>query len=244
MADGVEPQEDPFGEFPVVGGGSAVEEKTGAFDEFEEVEPRSSTANKVGTIGQGATGSFAETAPIFAGMAMGAQIGTLGGPLAPVTVPLGAAVGAGAGFLAGRQARKELSETNIPGTDKKFTFENTDKLPPELRPFGVGGEVIGGSIPFATVPLALSSVGLRLPKTVVGNWINKVIDTAGRSPGTFAAAEAAGIGGAAGGGALAENLAPGEAGPRLAGEAIGGFFNPTRIITSTANSGVSLIKRT
>lgn len=196
----------------------------------------SSPSEKIAAVGQGATGAFLETAPILGGMAMGASIGTTGGPFAPVTVPLGAAIGGYAGYKAGQEARNQAEEMNIPFTDAPVT-RSVEDMPDDVRPFGFAGEVIGGSAPFAAVPLAAAKTGSRLPPSMVGNFINRILNMAERAPGTFALAEAAGAGGSAVASGVAESYAPGRPGVRVSAEIAGGFFNPSRLIVG-ASRGV------
>lgn len=57
------------------------------------------------TIGQSTATLAAGTAPIAAGAYMGGEIGALGGPLAPATIPVGAVIGGGIGALAAPAAQ-------------------------------------------------------------------------------------------------------------------------------------------
>ncbi len=185
------------------------------------LDPTASEA--VSAFGRVGTGTVIKTGAIGAGMIMGAQIGALGGPAAPFTVPLGAAVGAGAGFLFGERASEMLEGPGITADIKD--------LPENVRPFGVAGEVIGGSIPFAAGPLIAARAGARLPASKVGSFINKIIDQAAKTPGTFASIEGGAAAGAAVAGATAEAFRPGEIGTRVGAEIAGGFLNPVRLLT-------------
>jgi len=224
-----------FDEFPLAGAAPPKPETTG-FEEFPVAAP--SLSEKVGAVGQGATGAFVETAPVLGGMAAGAALGGLGGPAAPVTVPLGAAGGAIAGYFAGKKGREMLSDVPLPISGAPMTFKDVESLPPELRPYGVAGEVLGASVPIAAAPMAAASVGARLPASKVGNYINRIIDMAGRNPGTFAASEAAGATGAAVAGGVAEAYLPGNEAARAGAEIAGGFFNPTRLVVGATRRAV------
>ena len=60
-----------------------------------------------------------------------------------------------------------------------------------------------------------------------------MLDTIRSSPTAFMTAEVASAGGAAVGGAIAEEVAPGEGGVRLGAEVVGGLFNPSRLLATS-----------
>ena len=103
------------------------------------------------------------------------------------------------------------------------------------------GQVVGASIPFAAAPLAAaranvfrapiigSGRGFGIP-TGTGNVLNPVVEGARSAPRAFTAIEAAGIGGAAQGAALAEAFAPGNVPVRVGAEIAGGFINPAGLL--------------
>ena len=233
-----ESKEDPFTGFPVVE--EAEKERDAAFDAFPPDDP--SIADKVVAFGQGATGTAIETGSTVGGMLMGAGIGSLGGPFAPFTVPAGAAIGAGAGFIFGKEARKQASRIPLPSGTRTLTTPTVEDQRPDLRGFGFAGEVFGGGLPFAAAPLAAVRAGSRLPPSKVGNFINRIIDMAGRNPATFAAAETGGLAGSATAAAVSETFAPGETGKRIAAEVAGGFFNPSRLILGATKGTTDVVK--
>jgi hypothetical protein len=133
--------------------------------------------------------------------------------------------------------RSGLAETGM-------GFENISDLPQDQRPFAVGGEVIAQSIPFAAAPLAAANAGARLPaNTLVGRWVNKVIDWAAASPGAFIAGEASMAASSAAAGGTAEAFVPGQAGPRAAAEIAGGFLNPSRYVIGGGKMAVDGVKK-
>ncbi len=207
-----------FDDFPIVTESAlpTTEAPEASFEEFPLIE--STVSEKIGAFGRQATGGLLETGGALAGMTMGAAIGGAGGPFAPVTVPLGAGVGFVAGMVSGRGAKSLLGIPDI------------EELPPDQRPFGVAGEVVGSGTPFMAAPVAAARVGARLPPSRVGNFINRIIDTAARAPGTFTAAEASALGSAAVAGGVSEAFLPGQRLPRLGAEVAGGLFNPSRLI--------------
>lgn len=227
-------QEASFDAFPVVSPG----ENAGK-DEFEAFPVvGTSVGEKMGALGASANRAFIENAPIIGGMAAGASIGALGGPAAPLTVPLGAAVGAASGYFFGREAAQGASQA-APG----MVAPPVEEMSPELRPYGYAGAVIGGSVPIAAVPLAAAQAGVRLPSTMVGRFLNKIVDFAAESPTTFAAGEGAMMAGSATGAALAEGYSPGSTGMRVAAEIGGGFFNPQRVFIAVGNYGAQGVRR-
>lgn len=225
-------EEESFDTFPIISAErlpTAAAESDDSFDEFPMTEP--SAEEKVGAFGRQATGAAVQGAAILTGMGAGAAIGTLGGPAAPVTVPLGAAVGAGAGYLFGEGAKDILGVPKI------------ESLPEEVRPYAVAGETVGASLPFAGAPLVAARAGSRLPPSMVGNFINRIVDMAARSPGAFALSEAGGISGAAVAGGTAEAYFPGQPGARVAAEIAGGFFNPTRLVVGVSKGSLDITKK-
>lgn len=230
-----EPNKDEFAQFETVAPG-----KDDEFDQFESVQP--TAGQKANAFGQGATGAFLETAPIVGGMIAGSSIGAAGGPLAPVTVPLGAAAGAAAGYFAGKELRRGASQVTTP-SGNPLAFEDMDELEPGQRPFGAAGEVVGGSMPFSSLPNIAARAGFRLPESRVGGFLNRIIDFATKNPGTAATAETVSNLGAGAGAAIAEAYSPGSQGARLAGELSGGFLNPQRIIIAGSNYGVQGVRR-
>ena len=184
-------------------------------------------SEKIGTVGQGATVGLVKNVPVLAGAVAGAGIGALGGPAAPITVPLGMIVGGVAGHYFGEGARDLLADTRYP-SGQRVAPQEAD-VPPEMRPYFVGGEALGGSLPYAGLPLTAAQTGFRFAGSRVGSFVNRIIDWAAESPKTFLASEVAGGVGAGAGGFTSEYYFPGQVGPRAAGEVLGGFFNPTRI---------------
>lgn len=135
---------DPIGSVDPVTG----QLKTGDVSDFAEPigADGSSGIQKASAFGRSALGSTLEVGGIAGGMMLGAQVGALGGPAAPVTVPLGAGVGAIAGYFAGKGARKALSKVKTPLSNEALTTERVEDLPPDQRPFGFAGEVVGSTL--------------------------------------------------------------------------------------------------
>lgn len=148
--------------------------------------------------------------------AMGATVGgVLGAPLGPVGIATGAALGGTGGMLAGQIMRRQ-------------TVGDLQDVPENVRPYAVGGEIMGGGLPFAAAPIALGRIGARLPDSGVGTFINNVLETAAAKPLSFIGNEMAMLGSAAIAGGTSEAYAPGKALPRLGAEIVGGMLNPAR----------------
>lgn len=234
-----ETQSDEFSGFATEPPERAAQPAPGEFDEFEVAGPElnpSGSFLKGATVGQAIVGGITETAPILGGMAAGAGIGTLGGPFAPVTVPLGAAIGGFAGWMAGKGLRKAGSKITNPLSGLPLTFENVEDLPSDLRPFGVAGEFIGAGATITGATMALANVGARLAPSLAGNLFNRILDTAAARPATFAAVELSSVLSAGTAGGIAEELAPGEVGTRLGAELAAGIFNPPRLAVATGRA--------
>lgn len=115
-----------------------------------------------------------------------------------------------------------------------LAYPSIEQVPQELRPIARAGEVIGGSVPIAAAPFAVTRAISQLPKIV-----QPIVQAARQSPLKFAAVEAGSTLGSAQGAAAAELLAPGQPIPALAGEVAGGFVNP---VGALAKGGTALGK--
>ena len=217
---------------PLVPSSDAVAgEPTWRGQAIRESERAPTVSERVGAFGSQAGGAAISGGAIASGMVAGAGIGTLGGPAAPVTVPLGAVLGAGAGYLFGEGAKANLGIPKV------------EALPSGLRPYGYAGEFLGGGLAPAAAPLVAARLGARLPPSMVGKFLNRIVDMAAKAPGTFAVSEAGGliVGGVAGG--VAEEYAPGNAAVRIPAEIAGGFLSPSRWIPYLAKGTLDFGKQ-
>lgn len=123
----------------------------------------------------------------------------------------------------------------VPGMSN-VTYDKMEDLNPSDRKWAVGGEVLGGSMIPAAVPLALARTGASAPA-----FLRPAVEMARQAPGRFAATEAGMALGAAQGGTIAELVAPGSDTARFVGETVGGFVNPTQVVRGAANAGGSAI---
>jgi len=223
----------------LIGSGIQVDELSGPWDNDPSV--LGTPGEKVTAFGQGFTGGLARGGLFAAGVGAGAGLGSLGGPAAPITIPLGAAIGGAVAMGAGEEAVDFLSNIPSPGTLLGFgdatMIRRPEDMQQSLRPFFYGGEVTGGSLPFAAAPLTAARLG-GTTELKVGSFFNRIVDFAGRHPKSFALTEASGISGAALGEGIAEETAPGEPLKRLGAGILGGLFNPARVILTTANKSM------
>lgn len=153
--------------------------------------------------------------------------GIIGGVLAApgvVTTPLGVGLGAAIGESLGRVY------------DAYVDVPTVDELPPELRPWGVAGEVLGGSIVPGAAPLATAgTTGLR--------WIDRILTTARSSPKAYTVAEGAAAAGAAVGTGLASELSGGRPSAELAGGLVGGVASPASHTLTLSRLATDSIER-
>ena len=180
------------------------------------------------SFARGALEGTVEMGPVVAGAVMGGKLGAaagaLTGPAAPVAVPGLAVVGAVGGGIAGMFAAEPIVEgVNSLGL-------GTRDAPEMDKPFTEAGRTFGQSIPVAALPLGAVARGAQ------GGIFEPILNAARTSPGTFAAIEAVGAGGAAAGRGVAEAIAPGDEFAGTSAEIFGG-------ITASVASPVALIAR-
>lgn len=195
------------------------------FDSLPDAEP--TTGEKVGAAARGAAGGGMETGGFLAGAAIGA---TAGSTLGPVGTFAGGLAGGVGGFLAGREAREG-------------TVGTIEDMPEELRPFGVGGETFGAGVPVIGGTVALGWAGIRMGESVVGRFVNRILDSAAKNPIAFSRTETSALTYAAVAGGTAEAYRPGETLTRVGAEVAAGLLNPARLIHHGAQSAWHVGKR-
>jgi hypothetical protein len=197
--------------------------------------PRATGREAVSATLEGAAGGAVEFGGAIPGMMLGAKAGTAAapflGPAAPLGPPVGAALGLGYSLWAGKTAREGLG------------LRQPTEMPPELRPFGYGGESFGGAVTSAVYPYAAAATGFRFAENAVGSFLNQIINTAKTQPLRFGAAEVTTAASAATGAGLAEVVAPGQADVRIGAELAGGILNPTKLTMDAVSYGVNTLKR-
>lgn len=147
------------------------------------------------------------------------------------------------------------------GSGTRATYDDISQLPPEERIGAVAGEVIGMAAPLAAAPLAAAGTWARSGVAQAGNRLGAegaavaaraasvptrmgpaaltqpIVSQAALRPGTFAAAEAGAIAGAAQGAAAMEALFPGNETARMVGEMGGAIVNPASLVARVARGG-------
>lgn len=222
---------DDFSQFPEVQQSSA---SPGEFDDFPEVNPASGSvplapgSDQLGAALEAGGRSALETSGFMAGAALGVKAGMVGGPAGALVGGLAGGVG---GYLAGDLAASGLG------------LRAPEQMPEGERPGGYFGQSLGGSVTFGSAPFAMARTGLRFTESMVGRYLNQVIETAKTRPVLTALSEGSAAISAAGAAGAAEIVAPGEAGIRVGSEVAGGLLNPTRLAISAAGYAQNLSSR-
>jgi hypothetical protein len=194
---------------------------------------------------QGLVGGAIESGGMFAGAVIGGKAGAAAapflGPLAPAAPIVGAIGGGITGLLVGGEARELASEVEIEGIP--ITTPSVQDMSPELRPYGYGGEVFGGGLPFAGAPVVAAKMGFRAGETLGGGWINKIINTAGKAPKSFIAAETSALISASAASGVTEFYSPDSPMLRIGSEIVAGAINPTRHAVTAGKYAASLGRR-
>lgn len=184
--------------------------------------PVPTAGEQLGAAARTAVGGAVEGGGMVAGAITGAKIGTA--VLPGWGTAAGTIIGAGIGWYGGSEAREVLEERGIAASP--------EDLPEELRPAGYAGEVVGGAASFGGAPFVAAKAGIRGGTSLIGRWIDGIIQTSIKSPKTFAAVEASAATSSAIASGVAETVAPGETGIRITSEIAAGVLNPTRMIAS------------
>ena len=114
-------------------------------------------------------------------------------------------------------------------------IQTLESLPPQQRPLGIAGEVIGSSAIPAAAPFAVAKGG--------GGLFKPIVDLATKSPKAFLASEVASVSGAAGGGALAEFVDPGDPVTRVISEIAGGVISPAALVARGGRGTTDSVKK-
>jgi len=199
-------------------------ERIGRYKVVPYGETPVSPVEAISAVARRGTGAAIQTGTAIAGATMGAQLGFLGGPAAPVTVPLGATVGFFSGLMAG-DTLAQLAEEQT-----GLVTSSIEDEPEHLRPFAVFGEVTGGAVPFAAAPIVAASRSLRFPDAFPGTYLNRILEHAGHNPAGFAFIEGAAATTAGVAGAISEEVFPGNIYVRVPSEIAGGILSPQRIL--------------
>jgi len=160
---------------------------------------RSSGPTRMDAVLSGASSGMLESFPLIGGVAGAVLTG-------------GSPIGLGLGIAAGELVKRAYRAT--------MDVPTVDEMPPELRPFFVGGEILGGSLAPGMAPFAAgrARTGVR--------FVDRIIESAQQRPVAFAAAEASAAIGSAAGAGLSSRIFDGNPWAELAGGVVGGAFSP------------------
>lgn len=139
------------------------------------------------------------------------------------------------GAFAGHKAVDGLSKVTLP-SGSPLTYTNLDEVPPHLRSSFVFGENVGAGVSFMGPQVLAAKLGAKtLSTSFAGNVFNGIMSDARNKTGRFLFGQAASSIGAGMGGAASEEIAPGELGPRIGSEVVGGILAPGQIILKTGS---------
>src|SRR5690606_25803525 len=160
---------------------------------------RSSGPTRMEAVLSGASSGMVESFPLIGGVAGAALTG-------------GSPIGLGLGIAAGELVKRAYRAT--------MDVPTVVEVPPELRPFFVGGEFLGGSLDHGMPPFAAgrARTGVR--------FVDRIIESAQQRPVAFTAAEASAAIGSATGAGLSSRIFDGNPWAELAGGVVGGVFSP------------------
>lgn len=162
-----------------------------------------------------------ETGGFMGGAMLGATVG--GATAGPPGALLGGLAGGVGGYLAGEMAGESLG------------LRSPEQMDPNVRPGAYFGQSLGGAAPVMGAPFAAAATGLRASESMVGRFLNQIINTAKRQPLRFGTAEVSSAVSAGTGAAISEVVAPGRADIRANVEMMAGIVNPTRLSLDAYN---------
>lgn len=180
---------------------------------------------------KGLVQGLVEQTPAAAGAYGGARTGFQLSSRVPVGQPgttvVGTLGGGLVGMISGSMAGEPLA--------KRLYDEQTD---PTLKPFREAGKTTGGGLAFLPLGYTINpNTGVR-----VLDFLGKIGDFAKRHPILYATAESSAAVSSGVGAGVAEELYPGETGPRLTGEVVGGLLSIPNLVNVVAVPGVNLIR--
>ena len=234
----------------------------GAFTGEDKVAPpkgavrsEPTTSETGAAVAKGATKGLVESAPITGGVMLGLKgakyIAPAAGPYAPLVTGTMAIGGGTAGYFLGDKLSEMLPE--------RFNKEPNQELYPYYSGGNTFGQAIGYSPMAFNLPTAMAgriSEAIRLSEPALEQFgmrtagkaakfltdtVKAVGESAIKYPKSFFTGEV--IGGAGAGllGGVSEAEYPGQPGPRLAAEVVGGFFAPGRMLINNVGNAKSVL---
>lgn len=218
-----------FDAFPAVteGAGAPISE----FNDFPEaggqtapatLEQQGSAALEAGSRSALQTGGF------MTGAALGVKAGS---PLGPWGAAVGGLVGGIGGFIAGQEGSEALG------------LRSPEQMDPSVRPGAYFGESLLGGLTTAAAPYGLAATGMRFGESMVGRYLNQIVETAKTRPIIFAAQEIPAIVSGATASGVAEVVAPGNTGLRIGAEITAGLVNPVKVTSAAVKTSWGLINK-
>jgi hypothetical protein len=216
-----------------------ADDRNFTYAEIIDLLAQTRAATKPEAVVEGLARGVTRAAPIIAGAKAGALAATpfmpLAGPFAPAVPVAGGIIGAGLGLWAGSELEDAIF-SEVP-------------ISPTVRPWLEGAGLGGEAVSFLSAPWAFPAKVSVLPRQL--KYFNKlrmfwggVTRTAQERPRTFLTTElGAGITAGIGVG-IAEEHAPGQAGPRFMAEVLGSVLSPTNFITQTPTAFQALRRLT
>jgi hypothetical protein len=207
-------------------------------------QPEADVIDAAKEYAKGLVQGLTEQAPSAGGLYGGARLGFQAGTRIPFGQPYTTVAATVAGGLTGLVGGSQLGEQLYKKINEEQPTLSGLIVPPqapnpELKPFREAGKTTGGGLAF--LPL-----GYTIPATTgvrVLDFIGKLGTFARSHPILYGALETQSAVGSGIGAGVAEATFPGETGPRITGEVVGGLLNPSKLITTASLPLVDLIKR-
>lgn len=215
----------------LVNGSSVKQGVVTDFDQLEGVSGGGGTPVSA-ALESGARGAMT-SGGTMAGAALGLKAGTAVAPFLGPAAPLGPIGGLIAGGVAGYMAGDKASDA--------AGLRSPEQMPPELRPGAYFGESLGGSLGALALPYGLAATGYKAGDSMVGRFLNRVVETARTRPITFGIAEVSPAISSAGAAAAAEAIRPGDTWTRVGAEITAGAVNPTARAIDVMRYGKNLL---
>jgi len=236
------PTRDPFeaAGFSVSGGSSGRPEgidpfQAAGFTSDTEVRGREAAS----AVGEGFGFGLIRGAGALGGAALGAKAGVVAGaPGGPIGSAVGGVVGGVAGAVLGSEGPGRMATEGL-------GLRSPEEMERRLRPYAYFGESLGGSATIVGSVYSMAASGMRFVGQGAGSFINSILDTARRNPGTFAAIEGASALGAAGAAGTAEAVAGDTkygTEIRMTAEILGGMLLPN-LTTAALTRGYQEVRR-
>lgn len=221
---------DDFSQFPEVGGKASG--AGGEFDQFPAVDtgkPKLAPfKEQAGAAAEAGGRAALETSGFVGGAMLGAGAGA---PLGPAGALVGGLLGGVGGYMAGDMAG-DAANLRAP-----------EQMDPSVRPGAYFGQSLGGAVPVMGAPFGAAASGYRFGESMVGRFLNQIINTAKTRPAATLAAETTGAISAASGSGVSEIAAPGRGDIRVNAELGAALVNPTRLTFAAYSSGKSIVSK-